>query len=268
MLTKITNLLDLITILIFIEDAMMFSTVETRSKRLQGLIVDSFKEQWSPEDKIIWDQTVKLPDGIDKRTYVDMVSQLYYAEEATIHIIGSMLQQIPDFQARQYLCTQAIDEARHAEIYRRYLEILGDIAPINEGLKSVLSSGINLNHGYCGSVVALNVVMEGEAINQQKKRIQTLPCPLFKQINEAIIRDEARHSAFGKIYMKMKLSTLDEDERQAIYQHVSKLWYLWASANEGRYFIDGAEILRTESGEIDQRWKHQEKMFRYIGLIE
>lgn len=238
-----------------------------KSLALQALIDNAFKEQWAPESKIDFNQDVVVPNGIDGRTYIDMVSQLFYAEEATISIIGKMLNTVPDFQAKQYLCTQAIDEARHAQIYKSYLEKLGDIAPINEGLKSVLESGLNWQGSYCGSVVALNIVMEGEALQQQSKRIETLPCPLFKQINQAIIRDEARHAAFGRVYMREKLPLLCNDEKVEIVGWIKSLWGGWARANEGRYAIDGASILRTEGIELDQHWQFQAKIFKDIGLV-
>ena len=234
--------------------------------KLQTLIDNSYKEQWSPVDKINWSENLVLPDGIPSATYIDMVSQLYYAEEATIQILARLMQDVPDFQAKQYLCTQSIDEARHAQVYRKYLEKLGDVAPINEGLRLVLENGIHWKGTFCGTIVALNVVMEGEALNQQNKRIQTLPCPLFKNINSAIIRDEARHSAFGRIYMKEKLQAVGIEEKDAIYTWIKELWKLWGKANEGRYSIDNAELLRTEKNELGNRWIYQEKIFADIGL--
>ena len=239
---------------------------ENYSDRLQRLIDIAQKEQWSPAEKIDWSLEVKIPQEINDKTYIDMVSQLYYAEEATIHIIGQLLQKVPDFQARQYLCTQAMDEARHTHVYRKYLEKLGDIAPINEGLRIVLESGLNWQGTFCGTIVALNVVMEGEAVNQQTKRIDTLPCPLFQQINRSIIQDEYRHSAFGRLYMKDKLPDVGSEEKQAIFNWVKKLWVLWAGANEGRYAIDGADILRTEKHELDSRWQQQAHILNQIGL--
>lgn len=245
---------------------MFGSKNELQSEKLSILINTAYKTQWSPEE-INWDQSVEVPKGITNKDYIDMVSQLYYAEQATIHIIGKLLYVVPDFQARQYLCTQSMEEARHAQVYSMYLEKLGGIAPINEKLKMVLEDGINWHGSFCGSIVALNVVMEGEALNQQNKRIDTLPCMLFKDINKAIIRDEARHASFGRIYMKERLKEVSLEERQAIYEWVSKLWKLWAVANEGRYVLEGSEILQTSNAEIDERWAHQYKVFQDIGLV-
>lgn len=240
---------------------------EVQFERLQNLIDISFREQWDPQDAIDWEQEIKIPLGINDKIYVDMVSQLYYAEEATISIIATLLATVPDLHAKQYLCTQAMDEARHAQVYKRYLQKLGDIAPINESLKYVLEKGLSWKGNYCAAIVALNVVMEGEAVSQQQKRIDTLPCPLFQNINKTIIRDEARHAAFGKVYMKEKLPSLAVDDKLEIYEWIKDLWGHWAIANQGRYSIDGSEILRTEKTELNDRWQFQRDVFKKIGLI-
>lgn len=238
------------------------------SERLNSLIGIAFQGQWSPQEKIDWDKEIVIPENIDNKTYIDMVSQLYYAEEATIQIIASLLKLVPDTQAKQYLCTQAVDEARHQQVYGNYLKKLGDIAPINESLKIVLENGLSGTFGYQGSIIALNVVMEGEALNQQKKRITTLPCPLFKEINSTIVNDEARHAAFGRVYMREKLVTMPKDKKYEIYKWIRDLWQLWSNANSGRYLLDGADVLRTDNSELDIRWMEQRKLLKSIGLIE
>ena len=236
--------------------------------KLQPIIDSAFEHQWLPEKAIDWQLEVKLPDGIDQRTYIDMVSQLYYAEEATIQLLGRMLQEVPELHAKQYLCTQAMDEARHAQVYRSYLARLGDIAPINDGLRYVLDSGLSWRGSHCGLVVALNVVMEGEALRQQQKRIETLPCPLFRAINTAIIRDESRHAKFGRIYTTQTLASVALDDKVAIYRWIKQIWSLWERANQGRYHVDGADILRTESSELQQRLALQQQLFTQIGLFD
>jgi hypothetical protein len=181
------------------------------------------------------------------------VSQLYYSEEAAIHVLGQMMQSLPGVEARQYVCTQAIDEARHAQVYRRYLERLGDIAPIDPGLHAVFDKALTWNGPVLGLVVAMNLVMEHEALAQQKKRIATLPCPLFRQVNQAIIRDEARHAAFGVIYVQNVGPKASPAERARILEWISGLWMLWSQANEGRYTNDGEEVLRLDPSVLAQR---------------
>jgi hypothetical protein len=243
---------------------------EVFDARLEALINKAFKNQWAIDSEIDWKLDPVLPTGIDRTMYIDMVSQLYYSEEATIALLGRMLRDVPDLQAKRYLCTQAADESRHAQAYRAYLERLGDIAPINEGLKAIFDAGLSWSGEPCGMIVALNICLEGEALKQQHKRIETLPCPLFKQVNEAIVVDEARHSAFGQIYLKTHLSTITDDAKRAILLWIGSLWQLWSQANEGRYKPDptnpAAAVLQTPPEELEQRWVERAKVFEDIGL--
>ena len=243
---------------------------EVIDPRLESLINKAFKNQWSIDTAIDWSLEPIIPEGIERAMYIDMVSQLYYSEEATIALLGRMLQELPSLQAKRYLCTQAADESRHAQAYRAYLERLGDIAPINEGLRAIFEAGLTWSGEPCAMIVALNVVLEGEALKQQHKRIETLPCPLFKQVNQAIVPDEARHAAFGQIYLKSHLKTVSDDDKRAILMWIAGLWKLWGQANEGRYQPDAtnpaAAVLQTPPDELRERWEDRRKVFEDIGL--
>lgn len=237
------------------------------SERLSKLIEIANSSQWSPDTAIDWKTEIVLPKEVDTGIYIDMVSQLYYAEEATINLLGRLIQFVPDLQAKQYLCTQAVEEARHLQVYHRYLEKLGDISPINDGLKILLDKGNNWNGSLFALILALNVLMEGEAINQQNLRIKTLPCPLFCQINKTIVRDEARHTAFGKIYLKDKLPLVNAEEKYQIVSWLKNLWQLWTKANEGRYMADGGDILKVKKTDFPDRWGQQVEILSKIGLV-
>jgi para-aminobenzoate N-oxygenase AurF len=226
----------------------------------------AMRAQWSPDQDIDWTLPVALPSGVRPAVYTDMVSQLYYAEEATIHVLGQMMQSLPDLDARQYVCTQAIDEARHAQVYRQYLCILGDVAPIDPGLQAVFEKAFDWRGPSLGLVVALNLVMENEALAQQKKRITTLPCPLFKQINQAIIRDEARHASFGILYVERKAPEASQSERAQILEWIACLWQLWREANAGRYAHDGEQILRLDPAELAHRGRRVIRALAALGL--
>lgn len=236
------------------------------SPQLQQLIEKSGLSNWSISE-FDWDQTPIVPNDVTITDYVDMISQLYHAELFTLKICARLITKIPDFQALRFICTQMNDEARHADVYAKYIQLLGEIAPVNERLADIFSKTLAWTGSYCGLIVALNVVMESEALNQQRKRIETLPCPIFKAINSRIIQDEARHSGFGFIYMRDKLPLLSEIEKNNIITWIEGLWSDWKLANEDRYLETGAAILRTSPEELDIRLKAQQRMFCKLGLV-
>lgn len=235
------------------------------SRRLQNLIELSEKSGWHVSE-LPWDKTPLVPNGVERDDYIDMISQLYHAELFTLKVCSRLVVELPDLQAVRYVCTQMNEEARHAEAYARYINLIGEIAPVNEKLAKIFDKALAWNGSYCGLIVALNVVMEGEAINQQRKRIETLPCPIFKEINSRIVVDEGRHSAFGLVYLQSKLASLARSEKESILEWIDTLLEGWRDANAGRYTKNGAEVLRTSDAELKQRFKAQQIVFKQIGL--
>jgi hypothetical protein len=219
--------------------------------------------QWHP-DAIPWHLEPVLPTRVPARIYVDMVSQLYHAELAALDVLAELHAALPE--ARAFLATQIADEHRHAAVYRRYLERLGELAPIDPGLASIFAFAHATKLPPLAKVVALHVVMEHEALAQQQKRIDTLPCPLFAAVNRAILRDESRHAGFGVIFLTQTLPTVDRDVRGAIAEWVSELWRLWCEANAGRYTHVDAEVLRLEHAHLAARWQILETRLTRLGL--
>src|SRR5258707_90923 len=86
---------------------------------LERLTFQGSKEQWAVSS-VDWSLPVVMPSGVRPRAYVDMVSQLYHIEEASIEVLGRMLDETSDNGIRRYLHTQIADETRHAETYRVY----------------------------------------------------------------------------------------------------------------------------------------------------
>lgn len=212
------------------------------------------------------DQMPVIPEGVGRADYIDMISQLYHAEIFTISICARLVRELPDFQAIRFLCTQMNEEARHAEAYAAYIRKLGDIAPMNEKLEKIFQKALDWKGSPYALILGLNVVLEGEALNQQRKRIDTLPCPLFKAINLQIIQDEARHSGFGHLYLQDKLPTLSPEEKSEMAQWIGLLWNEWKEANENRYLQDGYELLRTTQQELDTRLEVQKRALKHLGL--
>ena len=221
--------------------------------RLDRLTAKARSGQWFA-DQIAWNAEPVLPERLPPAVYVDMVSQLYHAELAALDVLARLIGELPEASAQRFLATQIADEQRHAAVYRTYLERLGDIAPINDRLDAIFRSARDAKMPAFAGVVALNIVMEHEALQQQKKRIETLPCPLFREINRRIVTDEARHAGFGVIYLAGALPNASHADRFAVAVWVKQLWAMWCEANEGRYATAGAELLRLERAHLGERW--------------
>jgi hypothetical protein len=238
------------------------------SDRLERLIRSAQNHQWAADTGVNWNQDPLVPEGVRLDAYVDMLSQLYHAETYIVDFCARLVSLVPDLQAKRFLSTQIHDEARHIQAYAQYIQLFGEILPVNAKLRAIFETALEWKGSYLGWIVAVNVLLEGEALNQQNLRIRTLPCPIFKEMYSRITLDESRHTAFGIIYLTDKVPSLAASERQEILAWVAALWKSWETANEGRYPEESARILRTSSDELRSRFGEQLKTLRRIGLLE
>ncbi len=235
--------------------------------RIAALATKATRRQWSA-DQLDWNVDIVLPDGVRPTIYVDMVSQLHHAERAAITSLEVMRAALPEAEAKAFLTTQIADEVRHADVYRAYLERVGELAPVDPGLDEVLAAARAWRGPAWGLVVALNVMMEHEALQQQQKRIATLPCPLFKEVNQRIAADESRHAGFGILYLEHVLPAVPADEKAEVLAWIRSLWSCWHAANHGRYRAEGEAVLRLDEDELERRGHRVGAMLVALGLAQ
>ncbi len=239
----------------------------THEDRLATLIAKAFEGQWSPETVIDWDQRISLPRYFPRKGYVSIVSQLYHGELAALALCRRLQMELPNPRARQFLSTQVGDEARHARVYESYLMRLGDVAPANVALSAALERAISWHGSHQALIIAIHLVLEGEALRLQQGFGKWFPCPLLRQIHALISCDEARHVAFGKIYPWNTLSALSAEERIVMYRWVRELWHDCASAARCEYYGLGSLITRVGRGSVGERWSAQVEVLKDIGLV-
>src|SRR5207253_10052730 len=73
-------------------------------------------------------------------------TQLFMGEQAALALCAQLLNMVPEMEARFCLAGQIIDEARHVEVFGRYLEKLGVEAPINPPLGDLVGRLLESDH--------------------------------------------------------------------------------------------------------------------------
>ena len=215
---------------------------------------------------IDWSLAPVRPRWATARAYVEAVSQLLHAERLTGRACSRLAQALTEPAAARFVESQARDEARHAAMYARYLARIGDVAPMDEALAAALDSALEWHESVPAMMVAFNVVLEGEAVHLHGAAARAFPCPLLHRIATTVGHDEARHTAFGRLYLTRVLAPLGTDERRAIYLDVRALWRAVArpSTGDGR---GGAILRRAWRGYMAARWRTHRRTFERIGLI-
>ena len=207
------------------------------------------------------------PRWMKRRDFAGIVSQLYHAEAATGAACAALSQRLAGTQGGRFLALQRADETHHAGLYRAYLEDLGEIAPMDESLAAAMDGGLGWEGAPAGTVVAFNVVLESEAVNLQQKSAKALACPRFRQISEQVALDEARHVAFGVLYLRRALGAIAYEERAEIYCWVKGLWGLAATPPASGRGMSALALRLARRRYMDERWPVQRRHLARIGLV-
>jgi hypothetical protein len=124
---------------------------------------------------------------------------------------------VPDIDSKFYAATQVIDEARHVEVYSRYLhEKVQMVYPLNPHLKSLLDNVIS-DSRWDMTYLGMQVLIEGLALAAFGIIRNMATEPLAKSLNAYVMQDEARHVMFGRLALRdyyPQLSQAERDERE------------------------------------------------------
>jgi hypothetical protein len=230
------------------------------------LIVNAERGQWAVAEAIDWNLPLRPPRWLPRRIYGSAVSQLYHGEAAAARVCERLLGIVDERKAHRFLAIQLADELRHVEVYDRYLRRLGEIAPLDEPLARVFDCAATETSSVTETVLAYHVVVESEGLLLQQAFLRWITCPLLSQVNLRTSRDEARHVAFGRLFLRRMAATLQEEERAAAAATVERQWRRCAEALVARY---GGHLGRRLGRDwLDRRWALHQRTFREIGFLD
>ena len=141
-----------------------------------------------------------------------MLSQFLHGEQGALVCTGLITATVPWIDAKYYAATQVMDEARHVEVFGRYIEEkLGGAYKINDNLSSLLDKIVEDNR-WDITYLGMQIMVEGLALAAFGFLHQLTPEPLLKNLLRYVMSDEARHVAFGVLSLKEYYEDLDAQE--------------------------------------------------------
>ncbi len=153
-------------------------------------------------------------------------SQFLHGEQGALICAAKIVQTVPNVDSKFYASTQVIDEARHVEMYSKYLREKIDLAyPINPNLKELLNQVIG-DERWDMTYLGMQVIIEGLALAALALIRDYTQEPLAKAINTYVMQDEARHVAFGRLALRDFYPTITEAERNEREEFVVDACYL------------------------------------------
>jgi hypothetical protein len=164
---------------------------------------------------------------------------------------------VPEMETKFCLSGQIIDEARHVEVFGRYLDKLGATAPLNPALEHLVHRLLDSDH-YGEKIVGMQIFLEGVAVGLFQRFQKDSPDPLMRDLIQLVLRDESRHAGFGVIYLADKFRDVSVAERRRVEDFVAELWRLFHHAT-GSPFGPVNEFLAATFDDIAHR-------LRLIGL--
>ena len=127
-----------------------------------------------------------------------MLSQFLHGEQGALVATAKIVQGVPWEEAKFYAANQVADEARHVEVYHRYLtEKLGLSYEVSPSLNRLLDDIIR-DPRWDITFLGMQIMVEGLALAAfGVTRMQMSDEPLIQDLIGRVMADESRHVAFG-----------------------------------------------------------------------
>ena len=187
----------------------------------------------------------------DRHDTAELLSQFLHGEQGALLVASQLTSCAPTYNAKLYAASQTFDEARHVEVFNRYLqEKIGMHYPINKNLKLLLDK-ILTDERWDLKFIGMQIIIEGLALAAFQMLKGLSKDPLLTQLLHYVIRDEARHVTFGINYLEDFIKTLSPEEiedraefayeacvisRERLINTIAMQKYLKMSEDEAREF--------------------------------
>ena len=143
------------------------------------------------------------------------LSQFLHGEQGALMTAAALSHAVPDYEGKLYAATQTMDEARHVEVFERYLRKLSLVYPMSPWLKQLVDTTLQADH-WVKIAIGMNMIVEGLALGAFHNMRRQTACELMRSIVERVLLDESRHVAFGNVYVGRTLAEMDEAEREDV----------------------------------------------------
>ncbi|MDX2087736.1 MAG: ferritin-like domain-containing protein [Kofleriaceae bacterium] len=199
---------------------------ETRAK-LRDLYDKAVRAQWISDDVLPWatdvdlekpsapehilplfgsdiynKMTLKERNRINVEAFSWTLSQFLHGEQGALLATAQLVDSVQDLDSKLYAASQVVDEARHVDVFNRYInQKVGIAYPCNPHLKTLLDM-ILKDSRWDMKFLGMQIMVEGLALAAFGMIRANTEEPLLKQLTAYVMGDEARHVAFGVLSLR------------------------------------------------------------------
>ncbi len=173
-----------------------------------------YRDNVAPPNPLLWE------DKLLNQIYKLDIATFLTAEKISVDGISRLVSMAPDETSRVFMATQALDEARHFEVFSRRLADFG-VGPQerNKLMQHVTTKEMaqfydlimeQVDKGdYVSALVAHNVILEGMAYPVYRYEIKywSRLDPGLSQIIQGAFADEVHHVSYGEAYLRSLIAS-------------------------------------------------------------
>ena len=278
---------------------------EPEVDELRRLYVKATEAQWIAEREVDWDRAIdhkkfattplgsaipvdqcsywkSMPEEqqweLTRRTAGFRLSNFLHGEQGALMVAAQLVNAVPHTDAKFYAATQTMDEARHVEVFAKYIKKLDEVRPIAPALKHILDATLQTDD-WMKKLVGMQIVVEGLALYSFREMRNLTEEPLLKDLLTYVARDESRHHAYGVQYVARCIPCLNDAARAELedfalesartlidrsnqMSFISAILQIWAEAG-----IDGMALLTSVQQEREELTKNLQKG-RRLGPVQ
>jgi hypothetical protein len=157
-----------------------------------------------------WGDKEWIQLGVESNNW--MLSQFMHGEQGALICTAKIVETVPWIDAKYYASTQVMDEARHVEVFAKYLDTkMSGYYPVNAHLKMLLDDIVS-DSRWDMTYLGMQIMVEGLALAAFGFMHMTTTEPLLKQLLRYVMSDEARHVAFGVLSLQEFYAGLSDAE--------------------------------------------------------
>ena len=237
--------------------------------KLKNLYAKAKQNQWDGESALDWDREIDPSQPlIDESQFrfrdlsilkkmsasqrssftahatAQLLSQFLHGEQGALMTAAALTHAVPDYECKLYAATQTMDEARHVEVYERYIGKLAIIYPISPWLKATIDKTLQADR-WVKIAIGMNMIVEGLALAAFHNMRRATTCPLLRALTDGVLRDESRHVAFGNLYVRETIRDMHPDDREDVAQFAFEVVKMMAESMGG---VQGDKPPRPDPG--------------------
>jgi hypothetical protein len=212
---------------------------ELEAQRLESLYSKSKRHQWNAELDVDWQRfepdaeildrrpdilsrlraVQELPeeqqDALFRASALFTISQVLHGEQAALMVCGQLVNAVPDMDGKFAAAVQVMDEARHVEVFARYLRCHGRRHPIDPDLEAIVAK-LLAEPDWEAKCVGMQVILESIALSFFHLGEARAVEPVLAQFIGRVHEDESRHVAYGILTLEERIPELAPEARRRL----------------------------------------------------